>query len=70
MDADFNKDLGLDSLDTVEVIFAIEEDFDIEIPDFEADKMKSPRDAMNYVARVLAHPEQQGSTKFHSDKKE
>ncbi|KAJ2116236.1 hypothetical protein GGF48_004849, partial [Coemansia sp. RSA 921] len=39
--ADFSKELGLDSLDTVEVVMAIEEEFSVEIPDDEADKISS-----------------------------
>ena len=50
----FQKDLGLDSLDTVEVVMAFEEEFAIEIPDSEADKILSTADAINYVA---AHPQ-------------
>ncbi|KAF7094516.1 hypothetical protein CFC21_096819 [Triticum aestivum] len=40
-EAHFEKDLGLDSLDTVEVVMAIEEEFKLEIPDLEADKINS-----------------------------
>ena len=48
------KDLGLDSLDTVEVVMAYEEEFGIEIPDSEADKIKSTADAIAFIA---AHPQ-------------
>ena len=48
--AAFQKDLGLDSLDTVELVMAIEEEFAIEIPDSEADKIASTADAIAYVA--------------------
>jgi NADH dehydrogenase (ubiquinone) 1 alpha/beta subcomplex 1 len=51
--AKFTDDLGLDSLDTVEVVMAIEEEFAIEIPDAEADKIVSVEDAVAYIA---AHP--------------
>lgn len=51
--ADFSKDLGLDSLDTVEVVMAMEEEFAIEIPDAEADKITSVADAITYLS---AHP--------------
>ena len=51
--AHFQKDLGLDSLDTVEVVMAFEEEFAIEIPDSEADKIMSAADAISYIA---AHP--------------
>lgn len=49
MDAHFTKDLGLDSLDTVEVLMAIEDEFMIEIPDEEADNMQTVREAVNFV---------------------
>ncbi len=51
--AHFQKDLGLDSLDTVEVVMAFEEEFAIEIPDSEADKLMSAADAITYIS---AHP--------------
>lgn len=50
----FQKDLGLDSLDTVEVVMAFEEEFAVEIPDVEADKILSTADAIEYLA---AHPQ-------------
>jgi len=49
-EASFVEDLGADSLDTVELIMAFEEEFGIEIPDDEAEKIKTVRDAVNYVA--------------------
>ena len=49
----FQSELGLDSLDTVEVVMAFEEEFSIEIPDSEADKILSVSDAVEYVA---SHP--------------
>ncbi|XP_042041126.1 acyl carrier protein-like isoform X1 [Salvia splendens] len=48
-DADFQKDLSLDSLDRVELVMAFEEEFSIEIPDVEADKLKSCTDVAKYV---------------------
>ncbi|KAJ1923197.1 mitochondrial acyl carrier protein [Coemansia sp. RSA 922] len=54
--ADFSKDLGLDSLDTVEVVMAIEEEFSVEIPDDEADKITSVKGAIDYIqGREDAH---------------
>ncbi|KAI8467036.1 MAG: acyl carrier protein [Monoraphidium minutum] len=51
--ASFEKDLGLDSLDVVELVMAFEEEFAIEIPDADADKISSVSDAVNYIA---SHP--------------
>uniref|UniRef100_A0A7S0SXJ4 Acyl carrier protein n=1 Tax=Chromulina nebulosa TaxID=96789 RepID=A0A7S0SXJ4_9STRA len=51
--ARFKEDLDLDSLDAVEVVMAIEEEFNIEIPDSEADKILSIADAISYIS---AHP--------------
>ena len=48
-DASFLDDLGADSLDTVELIMAFEEEFDIEIPDEDAQKIKTVRDVMDYI---------------------
>ncbi|KAI9807758.1 MAG: Acyl carrier protein, mitochondrial [Sarcosagium campestre] len=50
----FANDLGLDSLDTVEVVMAIEEEFSIEIPDKEADAIHSIDKAVSYI---LAQPD-------------
>ena len=48
-DASFIDDLGADSLDTVELIMAFEEEFDIEIPDEDAQKIKTVKDVMEYI---------------------
>jgi acyl carrier protein len=48
-DASFIDDLNADSLDLVELIMALEEEFSIKISDEEADKIKTVRDAMEYV---------------------
>jgi acyl carrier protein len=47
--AKFIEDLGADSLDIVELVMALEEEFGIDIPDEEADKLKTVGDAMNYL---------------------
>ena len=49
MEASFIDDLGADSLDLVELIMALEEEFDIEIPDEEAEKLKTVGAAVNYA---------------------
>lgn len=48
-DASFMDDLGADSLDIVELVMAMEETFDIEIPDDDAAKIEKIRDAVSYV---------------------
>lgn len=48
-DASFVEDLGADSLDTVELVMAFEEEFGIEIPDEDAEKMQSVGDAIGYL---------------------
>ncbi|KAK4416101.1 Acyl carrier protein 1, mitochondrial [Sesamum alatum] len=48
-DVHFQKDLGLDSLDTVEIVMALEEEFKLEIPDKEADKIDSCPLAIEYI---------------------
>ena len=48
-EAKFIEDLGADSLDIVELVMALEEEFNLEIPDEEADKLKTVGDAMNYL---------------------
>ncbi|KAH7639555.1 uncharacterized protein LOC124490167 [Dermatophagoides farinae] len=49
IDSHFYKDLGLDSLDHVEIIMAIEDEFHFEIPDADAEKLNTPRDMLNYI---------------------
>ena len=49
LEANFVEDLGADSLDTVELIMAFEEEFDVEIPDTEAEKIKTVQDVVNYI---------------------
>jgi acyl carrier protein len=48
-DASFMEDLGADSLDTVELEMAFEKEFDIDIPDEEAEKLRTVGDAMSYL---------------------
>ena len=48
-DASFIDDLGADSLDIVELVMAMEEEFEVEIPDEEAENIKSVGDAINYI---------------------
>ena len=48
-DASFMEDLGADSLDTVELVMALEEEFEIEIPDSDAEKIQTVQDALNYL---------------------
>ena len=45
----FIEDLGADSLDIVELVMAMEEEFEVEIPDEEAENIKTVQDAINYV---------------------
>ncbi len=52
-DASFIDDLGADSLDTVELVMAFEEEFDIEIPDEAAEKIRTIRDVINYLNKHL-----------------
>ena len=52
--ASFIDDLGADSLDTVELVMALEEEFSIEIPDEDAEKMRSVSEAVHYVEEKAA----------------
>ncbi len=47
--ASFLDDLGADSLDTVELVMALEEAFDVEIPDEDAEKIRTVQDAIDYI---------------------
>ncbi|WP_393013827.1 acyl carrier protein [Limnothrix redekei] len=47
--ASFSNDLGADSLDTVELVMALEEEFDIEIPDEAAEKITTVQEAVDYI---------------------
>lgn len=52
-DAKFIDDLGADSLDTVELIMKFEEEFDIDIPDEDAEKMVKVKDAVDYLKEKI-----------------
>lgn len=52
-DASFIDDLGADSLDTVELVMAFEEEFDVEIPDEDAEKMTTVGDAIAYLEQRI-----------------
>lgn len=53
--ASFIDDLGADSLDTVELVMALEEEFGIEIPDEDAEKMTTVGDAIKYIEEKTAN---------------
>lgn len=53
-EAKFIEDLGADSLDTVELVMAFEEEFEIEVPDEEAEKLQSVGDVVTYVKAAQA----------------
>ena len=52
-EASFVDDLGADSLDQVELIMAMEEEFDISIPDDDAEKIATVKDAIEYIEKVI-----------------
>ena len=52
-DASFVEDLGADSLDTVEMVMAFEEEFSIEIPDEDAEAILAVKDAIGYIDKKL-----------------
>jgi acyl carrier protein len=51
-DASFMDDLGADSLDTVELVMALEEEFDIEISDEDAEKIQTVKNAIEYIGKL------------------
>jgi len=53
-EADFVEDLGADSLDTVELVMALEEEFDQEIPDEDAEKIRNVQAAIDYIKGRMA----------------
>jgi acyl carrier protein len=52
-EASFMEDLGADSLDTVELVMAFEKEFDLDIPDEEAEKLRTVGDALTYLHQRL-----------------
>lgn len=52
-EASFIDDLGADSLDLVELVMAMEEEFDVEIPDDDAENIRVVQDALNYIQRQV-----------------
>ncbi len=55
-EANFADDLGADSLDTVELVMALEEEFDIEIPDEEAEKILTVSAAVDHISQKVETP--------------
>lgn len=53
-EASFIDDLGADSLDTVELVMALEEEFNAEIPDEDAEKLRTVGDAVNYIDQKVS----------------
>jgi acyl carrier protein len=49
LEAKFVEDLGADSLDTVELVMALEEEFDVEVPDDEAEKLQAVNDVVTFI---------------------
>ncbi len=52
-EASFIEDLGADSLDVVELVMAMEEEFDLEIPDEDAEKIETVQDAVDYLENKI-----------------
>ena len=66
-EASFLDDLGADSLDTVELVMALEEEFALEIPDEEAEKIATVGDAITYIEKNLAQGETASASKDDDD---
>ncbi|MGA9628849.1 MAG: acyl carrier protein [Candidatus Rickettsiella isopodorum] len=62
MEASFVVDLGADSLDTVELVMALEEEFDTEIPDEEAEKIRTIQQAVDYIKQHKVETESSEET--------
>jgi len=54
-EASFMEDLGADSLDTVELVMAFEKEFDVDIPDEEAEKLRTVGDALKYLNEKMGN---------------
>lgn len=57
-EASFVDDLGADSLDTVELVMALEEEFEAEIPDEDAEKIRTVQDAIDYIRDRAKEPQE------------
>ncbi len=53
MESSFREDLGADSLDVVELVMAVEEEFDVEFDDEEAENITTVGDAVNYITEIM-----------------
>ncbi|QED22834.1 acyl carrier protein [Candidatus Deianiraea vastatrix] len=54
LESSFIEDLGADSLDTVELVMALEEEFSIEIPDEDAEKIRTVQNVVDYISKKVA----------------
>jgi acyl carrier protein len=57
-ESSFVDDLGADSLDTVELVMALEEEFEAEIPDEDAEKIRTVQDAIDYIRDRAKEPQE------------
>ncbi len=61
-EASFVEDLGADSLDTVELIMEFEDEFGVEIPDEDAEKVQTVSEAINYIEKLVQEKETEGGS--------
>ena len=61
-DTSFVNDLGADSLDTVELVMELEEEFDINIPDEAAEKIQTVGQAIEHIKRIIEERDEQGDS--------
>ncbi len=61
-EASFVEDLGADSLDTVELIMEFEDEFGVEIPDEDAEKVQTVGEAINYIEKMVQEKEAEGGS--------